>query len=393
MDKNDLSLKNDASKKRMKDYYKQMKAIDRKLDGFPAKVRKAVPYILGGSAFTAWAVKSVIEYNVARDNCLTNAYLTLKDQAQQEVAYQFHLNALNALQMGTPWMDLGENIDYYYGNNVELVNSWHNLQKNNPDLYNRMMDWYDTAYSSKYDTLTKFANERGFATTEELYDYMYTSVPDLPPELNYGDSVELPVEQISKIIYYEMDLQNFITKELISTFSNELLNQGINVNEMLDTEIQFPRTEQEYSGFYDTLSNVLFKEDFMNHVAPEPMTAEGLERYGVSSKVSANDLLDELSTSPLDTSTIQLQDTLDIGISGALIAVGTAAIASKAQDYFGRNGKGGLALHKLSNKIQTQFANITNYISKDKKVQQEEIIEREKEHTKVTIDLKNGRVR
>ncbi|MBO5102497.1 MAG: hypothetical protein J6C13_00215 [Clostridia bacterium] len=343
----------------LQETYKQMKVINRKLDGLGAKVRKAIPYILGGSAFTAWAVKSVIEYNVARDNYLTNAYMELQSQAQYQAGYEFQLNVMNVLNLGDVTLNRQSFLNYLYGNDNIAKTQWDKLQENNPELYNNIR-----SDLSSFDD--QFARERGFADYGEFSNYLQENYPECIASYNlstgewtFGDPSTLTYERMCEVAYIAIDLQQYRTSQVISNHANELLSQGIDIDAMLNTEVQFPQTEQEFESFYA----------FTNQMGGQNLshpTAEGLENYGVDSKISAKGLLDEMSDSPLDLSTVQLEDALDIGIAGALLAVGTACIADKAMQYFGKGGKGKQALGKLSEKFGDKINAVTKYIKNDK---------------------------
>lgn len=321
--------------------YEQMRAIDRKLDGFGSKIRKALPYIMGGSAYTAWAVPAVIKYNCARDMYLNNAYMTCLQQAQSSAMEQMKENALQFRDLSDFTFFMQEYHDFYPNAQPEGIIE---LQNSNPELYNTLRNEFEYLVSYNPEFNTEFAQSRGFATWNEYVAFAKSSL----------DRYDL--EGIVEYVYYSVDYDQAALTRVLKNHSDELLAQGIDVEQMLNTEIDLlPKTDQEASGM--AAVNMLI-DQAMTHLSPEPMTAAGLERYGVDPHSSANELLDQQSDSPLDLSTLQLEDAVEIGIAGALVAVGAGYITSKAMDFldkYDKGGKGGQAIRRGASKISSSI--------------------------------------
>lgn len=186
---------------------------------------------------------------------------------------------------------------------------------------------------STKDALDMFAQQRGFQDGYDfIMNYVNVRCPNVSPHNPDGakaasDVITTNRAELEEYNAIVTDIMDYRKDFAIYRNERELLSQGTDMNAALNKEVDF---------------NI-----------KDPTVANNLDRLGVDTTVSANDLQGEMSDSPFDLSTLQLEDALEIGIAGALVAVGTACISSKVLELFGKGDKGRKVLSKGASKIKS----------------------------------------
>ncbi len=215
----------------------QLRQIKSKYNSLTRKIRRALPFVAGMSAATAYLVPSLMKFNAERDAAIDKTLIEAMENIQQNHTAEMIENArnlfagidINKINASNSSYDFS--LDYFP---KSVRNALQELGKDNPELVQKLHQSMDG---------DEFARERGFADYQEYLGLLADKFPEIFPE-NWEASSTIPPETITmtparldEFLYYWQDFSAGMTEQALNRNAEELLTYGIDVSSIFDQPI------------------------------------------------------------------------------------------------------------------------------------------------------------